>query len=80
VGKYTLPAGLDVILPPWGLHHNPRVWGPDATSWRPARWLEGRSVNAVKRDADGNLRYLPFLTGGQNCIGQHLAMVRAGHD
>jgi PHYB activation tagged suppressor 1 len=76
VGKFLLPAGTDVMAPSWGVHHNARVWGPDAGEWRPARWLEGRSVNATKKDADGNLRFLPFLDGRQNCIGQHLAVVR----
>jgi hypothetical protein len=31
----------------------------------------------LARSASGNRRWIPFLHGTQNCIGQHLAMVRS---
>ena len=52
------------------------VWGPDAKEWRPQRWLDGRTINAVKRDDAGYVRWQPFSSGPQGCIGQHLALVR----
>ena len=52
------------------------AWGPDAGVWRPERWLEGKGVAAMKKDANGHLRFIPFVTGAQNCLGQHVAMVR----
>ena len=70
-----LPKGTMLSLSVFSLHWNPAVWGEDARHWRPERWLEGRSINAVKRDAAGHLRWTPFLHGVQNCIGQHLALV-----
>jgi cytochrome P450 len=71
-----LPKGTSVMMSPWAIHHSTAVWGADSKEWRPTRWLEGRSVNVVKRDERGALRWLPFSDGSQNCIGQHLAMVR----
>eukprot|EP00892_Ulva_mutabilis_P006221 jgi/Ulvmu1/3971/UM181_0005.1 len=72
---YRVPKGTDVILEVGGMHYNKHAWGEDAMSWRPQRWLEGRSKAAVKKAADGSPRFLPFLDGSTNCIGQHLGMV-----
>ena len=72
----VLPKGTEVMMPVWSLHYNKGVWGEDAAQWRPDRWLEGGSVAAARKDADGNLRFMPFLDGPSNCIGQHLALVR----
>ena len=76
IGGYLVPKGTEVITSSWSLHYNTRVWGADAACWRPDRWLEGGSVAAARKDADGHLRFQPFLTGPSNCIGQHLALVR----
>lgn len=65
-----LPAHVDLISP---CCTAVQVWGADAREWRPARWLEGRSINAVKKDTSGALRWLPFSDGVQSCIGQRLA-------
>ena len=73
---YMLPKGTPILISPWAIHRSRAVWGDDAKLWRPARWLEARSVNAAKRGADGASRWLPFSDGRQNCIGQHLATVR----
>jgi cytochrome P450 len=72
----VIPKGTMINMSVWGLHYSSSAWGPDAGRWRPERWLEGRSCNAVKRDARGNLRWVPFTQGSQNCLGQHLAVVR----
>jgi cytochrome P450 len=77
VNGTVLPKDALALLPIWAVHYSEATWGPSAGEWRPARWLEGRSVSAVKKDEDGNPRWLPFQHGGQSCIGQHLAMVRA---
>lgn len=75
VSGYLLPKGTEIMLPSWTLHYNRRVWGDDASMWRPDRWLEGGSVAAARKDADGNPRFMAFLDGPSNCIGQQLALV-----
>ena len=77
LGGKVLPEGTSIMVSPWALHTSTHVWGDDAKRWRPARWLEGRSVNAVKRDTTGAMRWLPFSEGRQNCIGQQIATVRS---
>ena len=76
ISGYLVPKGTEVMMSSWSLHYNKGVWGEDAAQWRPDRWLEGGSVPAARKDADGNLQFQPFLTGVSNCVGQHLAMVR----
>lgn len=73
---FIVPKGTTINMNIWSLHYSAAAWGADAGLWRPDRWLEGRSCNAVKRDANGHLRWVPFTQGAQNCIGQHLATVR----
>lgn len=75
---YTVPKQSNIVLMVGALHYNRHAWGEDAMRWRPQRWLDGRSKAAMKKAADGNPRFLPFLDGATNCIGQHLAMVRPG--
>jgi Cytochrome P450 len=72
----TLPKGTVLSLPIWPLHYSEGAWGPDAGEWRPWRWLEARSMHAAKRDARGDLRWALFAQGSQNCLGQHVALVR----
>ena len=76
VNGRTLPKGTILSCAIWAVHYSTVAWGPDAGVWRPQRWLEARSVNACKKDASGHTRWLPFTQGTQNCLGQHLAMVR----
>ena len=71
-----LPKGTPVLAPTWPMHRNVRVWGPDAKHWRPERWLNGRSITAVRKDDKGALRWMPFSDGVRNCLGQQLATAR----
>lgn len=76
ISGYVVPRGTEVMLSTWALHYNRRVWGGDAALWRPERWLDGGSTVAARKDTAGNVRFMPFLIGPSNCIGQHLALVR----
>jgi cytochrome P450 len=51
---------------------NPSIWGQDADSFRPERWLtdEAQAKSAADRDA-----FMAFSKGPRNCIGQELAML-----
>ena len=71
----TVPKGVGVGFSIWAMHYDTQLWGPDAGSWRPERWREGKSFAAVKKDARGHMKWVPFALGPQSCIGQHLALV-----
>ncbi len=57
--KYDI-AGKVLLVSPFVLHRG-EVWGPDAAEWRPERWLEGGTANAVVAAQPYN--YLPFSRG-----------------
>ena len=77
----SIPCGTNLFVSAWALGRSAGAWGPDSLQFRPGRWLEGQtgvrsSVAAARKGADGHARWLPFSDGRQNCIGQHLALVR----
>ena len=69
----TVPLnGLRVYPAHWLIQRNPKVWGPDAHTFRPDRWLDEDYMAGIPVGA-----YRPFERGPRNCIGQELAMMEA---
>ncbi|XP_050095977.1 probable cytochrome P450 313a2 [Anopheles aquasalis] len=66
VGKHILPAGVDVFINIFSIHHNPTYWGEDADQFRPERF----ATTTYDRST-----YLPFSAGMRNCIGGQYAMI-----
>ncbi|XP_013177583.1 PREDICTED: cytochrome P450 4C1-like [Papilio xuthus] len=63
----VFPAGSGAAVSIWGLHRDPKYWGPDAEVFDPDRFLPERF----------NLKhacsYIPFSSGPRNCIGTMFA-------
>ena len=71
----VLPRGTVVGMNPWVIHQNNEVFGPDAESFAPERWLpqQGESkVDFEKRRARMNQADLTFGAGSRACIGKNL--------
>jgi len=64
VGGYRIPRGANVLLSPWVVHRDPRVWD-DPDAFRPERFADGA---APPRSA-----YLPFGDGPRICVGNRFA-------
>lgn len=62
----TIPAGADVIISPYVLHHNPRYF-PDPDRFDPERFNP-----AVKQERP-EYAYFPFSGGTRSCIGEPFA-------
>jgi cytochrome P450 len=64
VGGYRIPRGANVLLSPWVVHRDPRVWD-DPDAFRPKRFAGDASP---PRSA-----YLPFGDGPRMCVGNRFA-------
>ncbi|KAL4954541.1 putative cytochrome P450 family protein [Aspergillus filifer] len=61
--------GQDVVYDTHTLHRAKRIWGHDAEGYVPERW-EGWKVGR---------EYIPFSAGPRICVGQQLALMKAGY-
>ncbi|KAL4703539.1 hypothetical protein ACJJTC_010159 [Scirpophaga incertulas] len=64
----TLPAGVGCAVVPFIMHRSKKLWGPDADSFVPDRFLPENSVNRHP------CSFIPFSYGSRNCIGRHFGM------
>lgn len=64
----AIPTGAQMILSPWHLHRNPRLWDrPD--DFNPARWLHPHPQSGAHN------AFIPFSAGPRICPGAGLAML-----
>ncbi|KOB70439.1 Uncharacterized protein OBRU01_15358 [Operophtera brumata] len=64
----TMPAGSGIAVSIWGLHRDPKYWGPDAEHIDPDRFLPER-FNVPP------CSYMPFSSGPRNCLGYQYALI-----
>ncbi|MEV4801631.1 cytochrome P450 [Nonomuraea sp. NPDC049421] len=66
LGGRLLSPGTTIIVHLRTLHHDPALY-PDAATFRPERWLDGRPAG---------YGWMPFGGGAHTCLGDRLAMVQ----
>lgn len=65
----TIPEGTVVAYSAYALHRLPHLYGMDAHTFRPERWLNiSKDHNKSKHGAN----YLPFGEGPRSCLGSTL--------
>ncbi len=67
---YDLPAGTNVLVSPWVLHHRAQSW-PDPERFDPERFRPEAEA------ARHRYSYLPFGAGPRVCLGHHFAYMEA---
>ncbi|MFO0658430.1 MAG: cytochrome P450 [Polyangiaceae bacterium] len=70
IGGYKIPAGSMVIVSPYLVHHNPRIWS-NPEGFDPTRFSPENAASIPK------FAYFPFGAGPRQCIGNGFAMTEA---
>jgi cytochrome P450 len=70
IDGYRVDPGTAILISPYVLHHNPRVW-EEPTRFDPDRFLPERAAGR------SDYAYLPFGVGPRVCVGKSFAMMEA---
>jgi cytochrome P450 len=68
-----IPAGCDVGVPIYSIHHKDEVY-PDPFNYNPERWMVEKD-GASQQVADQYTAYNPFSVGPRSCMGKGVALV-----
>ncbi|KAF2691046.1 cytochrome P450 [Lentithecium fluviatile CBS 122367] len=72
--QYFLPGGTNISYNAWGVHHDKAMFGEDADSFRPERWLlEENEVNQEQLSAMRRTTEMIFGYGKYQCLGKPTA-------
>jgi cytochrome P450 len=66
-----LPSGTIVGINPWVFHRHPHIFGPEAESWNPDRWLTQQELETKSMEH----ALLTFGAGKRSCLGKNIAML-----
>lgn len=71
-----LPANCIVVWCPWAMNRSRAVWGDDADSFRPERWLV-QDESGVKTMTKSAAEFPVFNGGPRLCLGKKMAELMA---
>lgn len=71
IGETFIPPNTVVGINPWVFQRNRRIFGDDAESWQPERWLSKDTERIKYMDQ----HILTFGAGKRTCLGRHIAML-----
>ncbi|XP_011180068.1 cytochrome P450 6g1 [Zeugodacus cucurbitae] len=66
---YTVPIGMPVYIPVFGLQRDPQYW-PNPNTFDPERF------SPENKKTHNPMAYLPFGTGPRNCIGSRIGLLQ----
>ncbi|KAF3764092.1 putative cytochrome P450 pisatin demethylase [Cryphonectria parasitica EP155] len=69
-GTY-FPPGTNVGVNSWVAHQNQEIWGSDAHTFRPERWIDAPE----EKLREMNAFFMPFGLGSRTCIGKNISLL-----
>ncbi|KAH8708578.1 cytochrome P450, partial [Phaeosphaeriaceae sp. PMI808] len=74
VAGHLIPKGTQIMVVPWAINRNPKLWGPGSEEFVPERWIDKETGRATMNGgAESNYSFLTFLHGPRSCIGERFA-------
>ncbi|KAF5879661.1 putative benzoate 4-monooxygenase cytochrome p450 protein [Botrytis fragariae] len=74
INQYLIPPNSTISIQAWSLHRNPAIFGDEAETFCPERWLVDEDrVREMERG------FLAFGRGGRACTGKDLALAEMRH-
>jgi len=75
VDGHQIPAGVDVCVPHYAIHHNEEYF-PHPFEYMPERWMRDQAPASLAEKLDAaHSAFCPFSVGPRGCIGKGLAYV-----
>ena len=71
VGGYCIPKKTTVMVNLWAIGRDPNVWGPDASEFKPERFMEDEHINLT---GQADFSMIPFGSGRRGCPGASMAI------
>jgi cytochrome P450 len=71
-GDIFLRKGMMISINAWAVARNPRVWGPDASEFKPQRWINETTGEIIHVSV---YKFVSFHAGPRSCAGRKLAML-----
>ncbi|KIW20203.1 hypothetical protein PV08_00778 [Exophiala spinifera] len=73
----VVPAGMYVITNVYGVHCDPRWWGPDSLEWKPQRWIttDPDTGKEILAQPPPGAVYFPWASGPRICPGKKFSQV-----
>ncbi|VDB91561.1 unnamed protein product [Peniophora sp. CBMAI 1063] len=69
-----IPAGTEILVNVHAMNIDAGIWGPDASVWRPERWLEQHACSDVNTPGV-YANMLSFMAGPKSCVGMNFAIL-----
>lgn len=73
LGKFILPANMNLYIANMALHHDPEIWGEDVHLFKPERFSDG----VTKPTNNNAAAFFPFGLGSRTCAGLNFATTEA---
>lgn len=70
LANFLIPAAMEINIDVVAAHYNPKVFGDDADSFNPSRWLDAGSIRTFAKGS-----FLAFSEGSRSCLGKRFAQV-----
>lgn len=77
-GKMTdsisIAKGSLIVVPIKAINCSLAIWGPDATEFKPDRWLAEDGISGKAKEFQGHRHLMTFVDGPRMCLGKDFAI------